>query len=483
MTTNQLEAYLENTKVVPSVLSNKLTHPITGKTYPNRFFYLVLKKYASDFFKNGAEPRMIGMAGLRGVGKTTLLWQLANYVYNNATTNIYFFNVNILRTLDISLFDALEGFQTQILKKRFNQLKEPIVLLFDEIHDDPEWSKTLKILYDEAKTAFIINTGSSALLLQQTADLARRMHMEKIYPYKFTEFIIAKTYFADAKILPPNGIAQNIKEALYFSENAEECIYRLNAEKNIIDNYTSSLNDFTKNKTKDLIQEYISYHNIPSYLFYQNKSAIQQSIVDLFKRVILEDIPKISKEFSGSNNIERLLFRLAASDEVNVDKLTQDIGVKKREIEEMLSILDKAELINILAPYGGINTRINKNKKAFFMSPSLRRALLSVIYGNNLPEEFRSKMMEDLIVLYIRRILPDSMVSYMSEKGQVNPDFIIETRDKPIIIEAGLGKSTDRQVTKSNIDYRYGIIISSNISDPVLKGNSIFLPFNWFLML
>lgn len=483
MSTSQLNAFLENTKVVPSVLTNRLTHPITTKTYPTRFFYLVLRKYASDFFKNGSEPRMIGMAGLRGVGKTTLLWQLANYIYSNATTNIYFFNVNTLRTLNISLYDALEEFQKQILKKRFNQLNEPIVLLFDEVHDDQNWSKTLKILYDEARTAFIINTGSSALLLQRTADLARRMYVEKIYPYKFTEFIIAKTYFEGVRILPPKGVGAFMKDVLFYSENAEYCYNSLIGVKPSIDNYINSLNYFTNGKTKELVQEYISYHNIPSYLFYKNKVAVQQSIIDLFKRVILEDIPKISKEYSSSNNIERLLFKLAASDEINVDKLTQNIGVKKKEIEEMLEILDKAELLNILQPYGGVSTRINKNKKAFFMSPSLRRALLSIIYGNTLPDEYRGKMMEDLIVMYIRRILPDSVVSYMSVKGQVNPDFILETRDKPIIIEAGLGKSSDRQVRKSNLEYRYGIIISSNITEPLLKGDSIFLPFNWFLML
>ena len=126
---------------------------------------------------------------------------------------------------------------------------------------------------------------------------------------------------------------------------------------------------------------------------------------------------------------------------------------------------------------------INKNKKAFFMSPSLRRALLSVIYGNTLPDEFRSKMMEDLIVMYIKRILPDAVMSFMSTQGQLNPDFVLETRDKPIIIEAGLGKTTDRQIKKSKLDYRYGIIISAGITEPTLKGDTIFLPFTWFLML
>ncbi|MCX8176483.1 MAG: AAA family ATPase, partial [Candidatus Bathyarchaeota archaeon] len=134
-----LKHYLENTKVSKSAIESRLTHPFTKLKYPTRLAYVLLRKYANDFFKSGSEPRLVSLAGLRGVGKTTLLWQTAYYIYNNHHKNIYFFNVNILKNLDVDLHIALEEFQRLIIKKRFNELTEPITLLFDEVHDDDNW--------------------------------------------------------------------------------------------------------------------------------------------------------------------------------------------------------------------------------------------------------------------------------------------------------------------------------------------------------
>lgn len=162
---DSLKYYLENTAVTKPAIESRLIHPVTKLRYPARLAYVLLKKYANGFLKSGLKPHFISLAGLRGVGKTTLLWQTVSFIYNNYHKDVYFFNVNTLKSLSIDLHIALEEFQRQILNKRFNELSEPVTLLFDEIHDDENWSKTLKILYDEARTAFILCTGSSALLL------------------------------------------------------------------------------------------------------------------------------------------------------------------------------------------------------------------------------------------------------------------------------------------------------------------------------
>jgi predicted AAA+ superfamily ATPase len=117
------------------------------------------------------------------------------------------------------------------------------------------------------------------------------------------------------------------------------------------------------------------------------------------------------------------------------------------------------------------------------MSPSLRRALLSTLYGQELPQQFRSKLLEDLIVMYLRRLLTDGIVSFTSGSDSVNPDFVIETRDMPILLEVGIGKTYGKQIKLSKIKYRYGVVVSNGISLPTLKDNIIFLPLNWFLLL
>jgi len=480
-----LKYYLENTIVTKSAIESRLTHPITKLRYPTRLVYALLKKYSNEFLSLGVEPRFVSLAGLRGVGKTTLLWQTANHIYSNHHKDIYFFNVNTLKNLGIDLHIALEEFQRHILKKRFTELSEPITLLFDEVHDDDNWSKSMKILYDEARTAFILCTGSSALLLSQTADLARRMRIEKIYPFKFIEFVAAKTYMENKgkMVYPEKGLSSGLKEAFFFSETATEAFQKTKLYENTVNNYFDRINAVKSLQLKELWQDYISYQNIPSFLFFKDKNIINDSILDLFKRVILEDIPKLKPTYDDFTKIEKLVLRLAGSDEINPEKLAGLIGVKQNDINELIDILAKAELLNVLLPFGGLDTKIVKNKKAFFMSPSLRRALLSTLYGQNLPDQFKSKLIEDIIAMYLRRVLTDGVISFLSGSHVVNPDFIIETRDKPILLEVGTSKTTLKQLIQSNVNCRYGLLVSNGVTEPQLSGNNIQIPLSWFLLL
>jgi len=479
-----LKNYLENTVVTKPEIESNLTHPIANLRYPPRLVYDNLQKYAADFFNAGYEPRFISLAGLRGVGKTTLLWQTANYIYQNHHTDIYFFNVNTLKSLGVDMYIAMEEFQRHILKKRFYELSEPITLLFDEVHDDDNWSKNLKILYDVARYAFILCTGSSALLLNSTADLAMRMRTEKIYPFSFTEFVAAKSFLENAEMITSEkSLSEELKETLFYSETPQDAIKKIQSIENNVNKYFNKINSAINLPLIDLMQKYIGYQNIPRVLFFEDKIIITENINDLIKRVIYEDIPNLKPTFTDFTKIERLILRLAGSDEINPEKLSGIIGVKHNEINELIDILAKAELLNVLLPYGGLDTKILKNKKAFFMSPSLRRALLSTLYGQNLPDQFRSKLMEDIIVMYLRRVLTDGAISYTTGNNETNPDFVIETREKPILLEIGTSKTTTRQIKQSNINYRYGVLISNGITSPNLIGDCIQIPLSWFLLL
>jgi len=478
-----LKNIVENTKISNKVIKTRIVHPILGKKYPNRTVYVLLKKYVDDFLKMSSEPRMIGLAGLRGTGKTTLMWQIANYLYSkHSKIPIYFFNVNEIQTAGYSLYETLKAFQEFVLKKSFRELDTPLVLLFDEIHDDPDWARTLKILYDEARTTFILCTGSSALLLQSTEDLARRMRIEKIYPFRFIEFILAKSFLEkDKTIFPKKSLASNLKEIFFYSTSIEQLHRRLSEIKDIIKDFYKTINNVFNNQ-ENLVLEYIKYHNIPAFIVYKEKSLIFDSIIDLFSRVIDQDIKKLGNNISiSSDKILKLLLQLAISDEINFDTLSQKTGIKKTEIEGILDLLEKAELINILNPYGGGENRIWRNRKVFFMSPSLRLALLSIIYGSNLPNELSSKLCEDIVAMYLVKTLNDGIVSIAKQTKSITPDFIIETLDKPLAIEVGSSKTTTDQFSK--IDCRYGILISNKIEDIEIINNYLKLPLKWFLLL
>ena len=143
--------------------------------------------------------------------------------------------------------------------------------------------------------------------------------------------------------------------------------------------------------------------------------------------------------------------------------------------------MEKSELINVLKPFGGSETRIWKNKKALFMSPSLRLSLLSLIYGENIPEHLSSKLYEDLVVMYLKKTIGPHSILYAKTNGSHVPDFIIETVDKPILIEVGIGKNKINQL--KNIDSRYGILINNRLESIEIENNTIKIPLKVFLLL
>lgn len=481
-----LKIILQNTLVNKKTISKYTRDPINNEELPKRTFYVLLRKYADDFLKSGNEPRMVGLAGLPGTGKTTLMWQIAEYVYNTHKVPIYFFNVNVISTNDYTLYQILQAFQTEILKKKFTELTSPIVLLFDEVHDDPNWAKTLKILYDEARKAFIVCTGSPALLRQQTADLARRMKIEKVFPFRFIEFVAAKSfYFYEGKKTkyPEKNLSADLKNALFFSSTVDEAYHQLEQVKDKVKSYFDSINqtfNIKQDVIKNLTAEYIKYNNIPGYILYKEKTTILEGVLSLLESVIYQDIPKLKKGSDyTAEKIKRLLFQLAISDVINPDTLSQKTGIKKDDLENVLDIMDKAELLNILSTYGEAEAKIWKNKKAFFMSPSLRFALLAKIYRN--PEKHTSKLYEDIVVMYLRKTL-DNNLFIASQSSNKSPDFVIETMDKPILVEVGKGKTKTSQF--SSIDNnRYGILISEKLTEISKNNTYIKLPLHWFLLL
>jgi len=466
---------IENAKVSVERIEKQIIHPVLHTQLEPRNNYLMLQKASENFFKKGIEPRMFGLSGLRGTGKTTLLWQTAQYIYNNITQNIYFINVNSLIEYNTTIRDFLEVLQTDFLKMRFVDYTEPIVLLFDEVHEDKKWTNTLKILYDELRIGFFVATGSSALLLQTSADLASRMIIEHIFPLSFTEYLFIRNIVKRQDITVMQNDLINI---LFYSENIKNVEIGLNK-------YQKALNTFLEpiENIDGQIQQYIEYYNITRFCIFNEPEFIQKAITELYKRIIHEDIPIIAGEKSTYLHAEKLLRRLAASDEINIQTLSQALGISQNEINETLEILTKAELLNVLYAHGGIDSKLNKMQKYFFMSPSVRKILLSPLTGMKTSTDLSSKLFEDTVVMYLKRIFNmESVVTFSSKLKQKNPDFIIETHEKPILCEIGTKKQHNKQITQSHIDYRYGIVLSSDIDCYRITTDTVFIPFKWFLL-
>lgn len=469
---------LQNSKLTEERIQANLMHPVLKTSdYKPREIFTEITDISDNYFNNKSAIRMVGLAGLRGTGKTTLLWQSADFIYKKFTKNIYFFHLGQLRKYDIGVREIYEAIEKYLANEKLWSYKEKIILLFDEIHEDPNWANDLKILYDLFPVAFVIATGSSALLLQSTADLVTRMLIRHVYPLNFTEYLS----ITQNEVQTVTDFQNNLKEILFYSKDIKDFYANFQKIQTDIDKYFN-----ITEISEDIISDYILYHNITRFSLESNKEIINSLISDLIKRVIYEDIPKLTPKRANELISEKILKRIAASDEVNIQTLSQSLGISQKEINENLETLVKAELLNVLYPYGGIDTKINKTQKYFFMSPSIRRVILNPLIGSKYNSDLFAKLLEDMTIMYLKRIFRENnIVSFTSFKKGKNPDLVIETHPLPIILEIGINKKATKQITKSKIKYKYGLILSLKAENITVNedDNIVILPFKYFLLL
>lgn len=126
-------------------------------------------------------PQVTVITGLRRVGKSTLLAQIADKYLKG---NYYFVSFEDERLLNFQVkdFDLLH----ETLISLFGEKK---TFLFDEIQNVPEWERFIRRLHDQGYK-FIV-TGSNASLLSQELGtrLTGRSLRVDLFPFSFREFL------------------------------------------------------------------------------------------------------------------------------------------------------------------------------------------------------------------------------------------------------------------------------------------------------
>lgn len=126
-------------------------------------------------------PQIMVVTGLRRVGKSTLLAQVAKRYLKD---DFYFVNFEDERLLNFQVYDFDTLHET--LVSLFGEKK---TFLFDEIQNIPEWERFVRRLHDQGYK-FIV-TGSNASLLSQELGtrLTGRSIRVELFPFSFREFL------------------------------------------------------------------------------------------------------------------------------------------------------------------------------------------------------------------------------------------------------------------------------------------------------
>lgn len=371
---------------------------------------LETQRYLVD--KIDLNNRLIAVKGARGAGKTTLLLQIAKLHLPLSSTlyvsldHIYFF--------DNRLYD---------LAKKFSQFGGTHLLL-DEVHKYPDWSRELKLIYDNFSELSIIFTSSSMLeIYKSESDLSRRAVSYNLKELSFREFILFETN----KNLPSYSLDEILK-------NHNAIATKLLAEM----------------KPLPLFKKYLNSGAYPYYK--ENENFYIQKLQKTINLVIETDIPAVENlQYDTLVKLKKLLITIATSAPFtpNISKLSEKIGVSRNMMVTSIKILDRAGLVNELyKDTSGIGV-LTKPEKLYLNNTNLIIALAKENASvGTMRETFFFNQLKDI-----------HQVSW-SESA----DFLI---DKTYTFEIG-GKNKSRKqiaglpnafVAKDNIEIGFGTII------------------------
>lgn len=481
----QINQYLQNQlNRAPAVLKNQAQDE-QGNKYLTRNMFIRVQKLINDFIGGQKEVRMVSIPGLRGVGKTTLLAQLFLEFFPRYPKDMLYIPADqVVNELGADLYTVFEEYQ-KILGVAFEKLDRNLFIFIDEIHFDKKWTAVLKAIYDRSKRIFVICTGSSALSLQSTPDLARRVVFEKLYPMNFTEYMLLKTKYESFKNktvsvkFPIKGLKETIKNTLFYSSDADQCFARLKELTAQVNKYWFGIDNLE-------VDRYLRFGTMPYALTIKDEQRVHTLTNQQIDRIVERDLPELGKfDTNTLAMIKNILLLVAGSGEVSITNLAKILrGISIVTLINVLETLEKAEMLIRVYPYGSTYKKVRKPSKYHFMTPAVRHTLLTVVEGESAFTNHKGWYLEDIIALSLYREFSQKLASpifYDAARG--GADFILKLSNKKIAIEVGYGDKgvTQVQATMDKIKADYGLVISN--TDLGIKNKVVKVPLSYFLLI
>lgn len=272
-------------------------------------FQVNFKRYLFD--KIDLSNRLIAIKGARGVGKTTLLLQLAKL------------KLPLSETLYVSL-DHVFFYDNKLyeLAKDFEKLGGTYLLL-DEVHKYPNWSREIKLIYDNLPNLKVVITSSSVLELYKSGtDLSRRMVSYHLHELSFREFI----YFETGIELLSHSLDDLMQNHI---EVSTEIIQQL--------------------RPLPLFSKYLEMGLYPYYK--ENESSYYQKLMNTINLMIEVDIMAVeSLRYETIVKVKKLLKSISSSVPFtpNISKLSEYIGLSRNALVESIKTLSKVGVLNEL---------------------------------------------------------------------------------------------------------------------------------------
>jgi len=378
----------------------------------------VERETLSDLKSLISAPQVVVVTGLRRVGKSTLLKQIAEKYLKD---NYYFVNFEDERLLNFQVkdFDLLH----ETLISLFGEKK---AFLFDEIQNVPQWERFVRRLHDQGYK-FVV-TGSNASLLSQELGtrLTGRSIRVELFPFSFREFLVLKQVeLPNLEVLTTKQKGNLLKytndylasggipDALKYPELPihktlyDDVLFRDIATRYAIDNVkslqelsfylisnTSSLISF--NKLKDLlklgsvntVKSYVSYLENSWLFFVVNKYAysVKEQQIAAKKLYCVDTGLAQSVGFSFSENKGKLMENLVF---LTLRRKYQTVYYYKtaQDLEVDFFVPSKQMLVQVAQKFDLQETREREQKALVVAESELKKALRLILVSEGEKQE------------------------------------------------------------------------------------------------
>lgn len=483
---NRMTLLPDMAKSYASDRATKLPKPELGA------FWRVSERVRRFLESEGERNRIIIMPGLRGVGKTTTLFQLYEKFRGMfGKDRILYIDCNDLKANEIGLNDLLSVYELKVLGEPFTSVNDRILLLIDEAHADAKWEAVVKSLNDRTvphRNVYTIVSGSSSIALDISTDLARRRDLEWVFPLDFFEY---------RKI---NARPGEPMETLKMDGHAAEGLNRLFTKRGSNSEFAKDL-DRTERQSSEIYKSFkgadFFEQNLGEYLYRGGFPFLQaketdnlafQSVIDIINRIIEHDLPLYTSLSSSTISKVMPLLQMLSSgtDRISYETMGSVLGLSKSKISGILRALEKAGLIFGVKPMGSVKNMVSSSWKYYFTTPAVKAALLWSAGKFEKSSEKMGWLLETYVadVLWKKKLLEPNVVNdffFLSQKGFA--DFLIKSGDNMIIMECGWGEKNARQAAGPMETFNAGLGIIVSKTGPKVDGNIIFIPLRLFFMM
>ncbi len=355
---------------------------------------IIKRKLFEEIVKYIDLKEILVIHGARQVGKTTLMKFLIQHLIKEGVNEKQIVYLDLEDTKLLNLcnegVDEVINYinaRTAVADKKF--------IFIDEIQYLYNPSNFLKLFYDHFSDKYkIIVSGSSSFEIKSkfTNSLVGRIINFELYNLDFEEFLLFKNQYY---------------------------------------NFVNTNSSLIHNEIRKWFKEFLIYGGYPRVALIENieqKAIYIKELINLYIKKDIRDIGKI-RNIDKFNNLIRILAEQSGQ-LINIDELSNTIGLARETIYEYLFILENTYVIRRISPFHtNIRSELSKMKKLYFEDTGILNYLR---YGQFL-ERVDGQLLENGVFSILRKKIDLSKLKFWRTTDKKEIDFIIDVFPQSVL--------------------------------------------------